>query len=171
MFGSPTQLLVRSELVRERWPFYDEAHYPFEDAVVAFQLLMDCKFGFVHQVLTFSRRDNQSTMQGLLDIESPKAFRLLMLHEFGHAFLEPGEYNTQLAKKERIYAHLLVAGLVGRGGREFWKFHKDMLKRMGYTFKSPRAWWRFFVAMCGLVLNPKSGLSLLIFGLRLPKAR
>jgi glycosyltransferase involved in cell wall biosynthesis len=166
LFGSPTQLLVRSDLIRNRTPFYDESYIPFEDATVIFDLLMSCKFGFVHQVLTFSRRDNPSVMQALLDIECPQAFRLQMLRDFGRRFLEPEEYRIQLKWKERLYAQLLVDGLVGLRGGRFWEFHRGMLKRMGYTLRSPRTWWWFFVGMCDILLNPKRGWRLFCDGLR-----
>ena len=39
LFGTPTSLLLRSELVRSRNPFYEERHAPFEDAHVCFELL------------------------------------------------------------------------------------------------------------------------------------
>ena len=53
LFGTPTSLLLRSELVRSRDPFYDERLAPFEDGHACFDLLKTCDFGFVHQVLTY----------------------------------------------------------------------------------------------------------------------
>ena len=35
---------------------------PFEDSHVCFDALRTWDFGFVHQVLTYSRRDNESTL-------------------------------------------------------------------------------------------------------------
>jgi len=166
VFGSPTQLLLRSDLVLGRRPFYDEAYIPFEDAAVMFDVLMHCSFGFVHQVLTFSRRDNASVMKELLELDCPKAFRLFMLREFGDRFLEPKEYQAHLKWKERTYAQLLVDGLVALRGKQFWEFHGAMLKRMGYRFKSTRTWWLFFVGLCDVLLNPKRGFRLFYDGLR-----
>ena len=166
VFGSPTQLLLRSDLVLRRMPFYDASCAPFEDAVVIFELMTHCNFGFVHQVLTFSRRDNASVMKSLLDLDCEKAFELFMLHEFGRGFLESGEYRDHLRWKERTYAQLLVDGMVALRGREFCKFHGSMLKRMGYTFKSSRVWWLLFLGLCDVVFNPKRGLWLFRQGLR-----
>lgn len=166
VFGSATQLLLRSDLVLGRTPFFDEAYVPFEDAAVMFGLLENCNFGFVHQVLTFSRRDNVSVMKELLELDSPKAFRLFMLREFGDRFLEPKEYQAHLKWKERTYAQLLVDGLVALRGKQFWEFHGAMLKRMGYTFTSRRTWWLVFVGLCDVLLNPKRGFRLFYDGLR-----
>ncbi len=168
IFGSPTQLLVRSDLVLGRTPFYDESYIPFEDAAVMFQLLEHCTFGFVHQVLTFSRRDNASVMKTLLDLDCPNAFQLQMLRDFGLMYLDPEEYRTHLKSKERAYAQLLVDGMVAMRGKMFWEFHGEMLRRMGYTARSPRAWWLFFVALSDVLLNPKRGFRLFYDGLRGP---
>jgi glycosyltransferase involved in cell wall biosynthesis len=166
IFGSPTQLLLRSDLVLGRTPFYDESYVPFEDAAAIFQLLAQCNFGFVHQVLTFSRRDNASMMMSLWALDCPKAFQLLMLREFGGAFLESDEYRKQLKQKERAYCQLLVDGMVALRGREFWRFHAAMLGRMGYTFRSVRVWWLFLLGVCDILFNPKRGLELFVRGLR-----
>ncbi len=166
LFGSPTQLLLRSDLVLGRVPFYEESYIPFEDAVVIFRLLAKHKFGFVHQVLTFSRRDNASVMQSLLDLDSSKAFELWMLRDFGRDFLEPGEFQKSLRDQERAYAQLLVDGMVALRGKEFRTFHRDMVRRMGYKFWSVRVWWFLFLSLCDVAFNPKWAVSAFVHGLR-----
>lgn len=169
LFGSPTQLLIRSDLVLSRTPFYDESYYPFEDAVTIFELLEHCNFGFVHQVLTFSRRDNPSVMKSLMALDCLTATSLFLLREFGRRFLEPEEYQVQLKRKERTYAYLLVDGMVALRGKSFWEFHEAMRKRMGYTFKSARTWWLFFAGLGDVLLNPKRTWRSFYDGLRRSK--
>jgi len=171
VFGSPTQLLLRTDLVLNRVPFYDKGYVPFADAAAIFDVLTHCNFGFVHHVLTFSRRDNASIMQSLLERDSPPAFSLLMLRDFGLRYLDPGEYRVRLKSMERTYAQLLVEGIVASRGTEYWDFHGDMLGRMGYTYRSARAWSLFFTASIALLLNPKRVLKLFYNGLRRPGRR
>lgn len=166
VFGSATQLLLRSDLVLGRSPFYDGYYDPFEDAATIFQLLRDCNFGFVHQVLTFSRRDNQSLMKSLLDLNCPIAFQIFMLREFGHDFLTPDEYRAQMQWREYAYSRILADGLVELRGKEYWNFHKSMLGRMGYSFRSAHVWHLFLGAISDIVLNPKRSLTLFIDSLR-----
>jgi glycosyltransferase involved in cell wall biosynthesis len=166
LFGSPTQLLIRSDLVLSRTPFYNESYYPFEDAVVILELLEHSNFGFVHQVLTFSRRDNPSVMKPLLALDCLIATRLFLLREFGRRFLDREEYHVQLKREERRYAQLLVDGMFALRGKSFWEFHGAMRKRMGYTFRSARTWWLFFVSLCDVLLNPKRGWRLFRGGIR-----
>ncbi len=46
LFGTPTSLLLRSDLVRSRDPFFDERYAPFEDGHVCFDLLKTLQFRF-----------------------------------------------------------------------------------------------------------------------------
>src|SRR4029450_3138246 len=52
-FGSQSTVMFRGEVVRNRAPsFFPEDRF-FMDVDVAFRILGDADFGFVHQVLTF----------------------------------------------------------------------------------------------------------------------
>ena len=89
LFGTPTSLLLRSDLVRSRDPFYEERLAPFEDGHACFDLLKAWDFGFVHQVLTFSRRDNESILSRVRPFNLEFLIRLSMLVVHGRDFLEP----------------------------------------------------------------------------------
>jgi glycosyltransferase involved in cell wall biosynthesis len=156
LFGSATQLLLRSDLIRNRTPFYDETYIPFEDAVVAFELLTQSNFGFVHQVLTFTRRDNPSLMGRITNLDYVEPFNLMMLRELGRNYLNPFEYEEQLRKKERIYADVLVNRAICLRGKDFWNFHRGMLKRMGYSLKSPGVWRLLLLGLGTSLFSPKS---------------
>jgi glycosyltransferase involved in cell wall biosynthesis len=166
LFGSPTQLMLRSEVVRFRSPFYDDRYAPFEDAAVVFDLLQTWKFGFAHQVLTFSRRDEPTTMGRLLSFDCPSAFSLFMVRDFGSRYLDAAEYRDQLRRQERAYAQVLANGMVGLKGSAFWKFHTPMLKRMGYSWASPRVWEMLAWAFGDLLFNPKRTMLLFARGLK-----
>ena len=156
LFGSPTQLLLRSDLVRNHKPFYDESYSPFEDAAIAFQLLTECNFGYVHQVLTFTRRDNPSLMGTIASLDYVEPFNLIMLRHFGRGYLSPAEYDEQLRNKERLYADVLVNRAICLRGKDFWSFHRGMLDRMGYSLKSTRVWWLLLLGLKTSLFSPKS---------------
>lgn len=166
LFGSPTQLMIRSDLIRCKADFYAESYAPFEDAAAIFDLLRNSSFGFVHQVLTFSRRDNATLMGPLLALDCPTAFNLFMLRDFGREYLTDTEYQAQLDRKERAYAQVLMDGAVSLKGNEFWAFHRDMLQRMDYTSASSRAWRGFLWSLSNVVFNPKRTVSLFVHGLK-----
>src|SRR6185312_14650363 len=54
VFGTATSQLIRSDLIRSRRPFYNEPNL-HADTEVCLELLKTCDFGFVHQVLTYTR--------------------------------------------------------------------------------------------------------------------
>lgn len=58
-FGSPSTLLIRSDLIRNRKKVYVESHQG-SDTGACLDLLKESDFGFVHQVLTFTRRHEDS---------------------------------------------------------------------------------------------------------------
>lgn len=138
LFGTPTSLLLRSELIRMRDPFYEERYAPFEDADICFRLLRTWNFGFVHQVLTYSRLDNQSILarsraQGLLNL-----YRFSVVLEHGRDFLSAEEYERCRKDAERRYfLYLGRCALRGRD-REFWELHRKGLATVNYSM----TWWR-----------------------------
>ena len=133
LFGTPTSLLMRSDLIRSRNPFYDERHAPFEDAHACFDLLLSWNFGFVHQVLTFSRQDNGSILsrsraQGLFHLS-----RLTAVAAHGRKYLSEEEYRRCLKEAERRYfLYLARCALRGRD-RNFWDLHRKELASIGYS--------------------------------------
>jgi hypothetical protein len=59
LVGSPTTLPYRADLVRARPQFFKPGIY-HEDTDTAYELMLAYDFGFVHQVLSFVRSDNES---------------------------------------------------------------------------------------------------------------
>ncbi len=135
LFGSPTSSLLRSEVVRLRNPFYDERYYPFEDGHVCFDLLKAWDFGFVHQVLTYTRWDNEGLMSRLRQFDIVPSLRLSMLVAHGQDYLSPGEYDRCLKSAERQYFLYLAkhACSLHRDSREFWDFHRRGLASVNYS--------------------------------------
>jgi len=138
LFGTPTSLLLRSELIRSHDPFYDERYAPFEDAHVCFNLLKTWNFGFVHQVLTYSRLDDDSFLararvSGLLHF-----FRFSAVVAHGRDYLSEEEYKRCLKDAERRYFLCLSRCALRGRSREFWELHRKMLASVNYSLSS----WR-----------------------------
>ena len=135
LFGTPTSLLLRSELVRSRDPFYEERYAPFEDAHACFDLLRTTNFGFVHQVLTFSRRDNDSLISQMRAFAFLLLSRLQFVVAHGRDYLSAEEYARCLRFAERDYFLYLSKCVYKfeRKDEDFWKFHRKGLATVGYT--------------------------------------
>jgi glycosyltransferase involved in cell wall biosynthesis len=135
LFGTPTSLLLRSEIVRSRTPFYDERLSPFEDGHACFELLKTWNFGFVHQVLTFSRRDNDSIIYRMRRFSFLPLLRLGFVVTHGPDCLGKEEYNRCLKDAEREYFLFLgkCAAARHRPDAPFWEFHRKGLASLNYT--------------------------------------
>jgi glycosyltransferase involved in cell wall biosynthesis len=136
LFGTPTSILMRSELVRSRAPFYREELWPFEDSHACFEALHDWNYGFVHQVLTYSRRDNEShSISGRIrQFQMILFIRLSELVIQGKYYLTDREYQACLKKAEGEYFYFLgLSALQGMRNPEFWSWHKKQLASIGYS--------------------------------------
>jgi glycosyltransferase involved in cell wall biosynthesis len=136
VFGSPTSLLIRSDLIRSRNPFYEERYAPFEDGHVCFDLLKSCDFGFAHQVLTFSRCDNVGITSPLRRFGVGLLTHVLMLVAHGRDYLSGEEYEYCLQRAEREYFLYLAKCAFARRAmsQEFWEFHRSGLASINYAF-------------------------------------
>lgn len=153
LFGTPTSLLLRSAVIRSRDPFYDEQYAPFEDGHACFDLLKTWNFGFVHQVLTFSRRDNDSILLHLRPFRFDLFLRFSMLLAHGRDFLSEQEYDQCLQVAERDYFVFLARVMCARRrpGKEFWDFHRRALAAVSVTLD-----WRLLLKWVPRALLAKS---------------
>jgi glycosyltransferase involved in cell wall biosynthesis len=130
LFGSPTTVMVRADIVRRRVPFFTEGRY-FEDAEVVYEILRDHDFGFVYQVLTFSRLEQDSIWGRVRGYHPLVLSRLIQLKRYGGDYLTPEENRRLVGAQERAYRRVLAEALVRRREPEFWEFHKKGLAELG----------------------------------------
>jgi glycosyltransferase involved in cell wall biosynthesis len=140
LFGTPTSLLLRSELIRSRNSFYDERYSPFEDGHVCFDVLKTWNFGFVHQVLTYTRVDDQSFVAKARAAGLLYFFRFSAVIEHGKDFLSEEEYERCLKDAERPYFLYLTRCALRGSDQEFWKLHRDKLASVNYSFHRRSLW-------------------------------
>ena len=84
--GAPTAVLYRSREIRERDPFYP-TEFEHADTEAAYWLLSRHDFGFVHQVLSFARRQAGSRLgwASRMNTYIPENIRFLL--RYGHLAL------------------------------------------------------------------------------------
>ena len=132
-FASATSVMYRSEIVRARKPFFEEGRY-FEDTENCFSILETWNFGFVRQVLSFLRNDNESIMSRVraLDPDWWKLERLIILRQFGPQFLNGEDFDRRWSEVERQYLDHLAPYYLFIRNRAFWDFHIHNLQSVGY---------------------------------------
>jgi glycosyltransferase involved in cell wall biosynthesis len=114
VFGSPSALLLRADLVRERPAFYNEENL-HGDTEACFDLLRTVDLGFAHQVLTRKRVHAEAMTSFAVRINTFHHGWLTILAKYGACYLDRGEYARQLAlRMARYLIFLAKAALQGK---------------------------------------------------------
>ena len=131
VFGSPTSLLIRADFVRRRPAFFDESTI-HADEEVCYEILREADFGFVHQVLTFTRiHDEDLTMSSYSRrLNTYLAGNIRVLQRYGSLYLDPDEYADRFAARLDKYYLYLANNLFGRDAA-FWSYHLRALEGLG----------------------------------------
>jgi glycosyltransferase involved in cell wall biosynthesis len=167
VFWSPTSLLIRSELIRNHDPFYNEAHLHADDEA-SYEVLQHTDFGFVHQVLTFIRKHEES-----LTASVAQRFNTLMLAEldllvrYGPVYLSPEEYTSRVHHQMKDYYRFLAQNSFRvRDRQQFWSYHQSGLKDLGYPLSKSKLMKEMLLEALDRVLNPKRTISNVLGGIR-----
>ena len=158
VFGSPTSNLIRSDLIQKRKRLYNESHI-HADNEACFDLLQECDFGFVHQVLTYSRQHNEARTSLSVRFNSYLLGTLIILTKYGPIYLEKSEYEQCLRDYMDSYYRFLAESLLYRMDKELIDYHTSGLRSMGHPFS-----WAKLLAVLGLEVldilgNPKNTLE------------
>lgn len=134
MFGSPTTVMYRSELVRARPEFFVPA-YLHDDTERVFELLAQTDFALVHQVLSYSRVSADS-ISGAASRFTPDALDLyIVATRHGQNFLDAREYDITV-KRARAWvygamARALLWGVRGGSRRHYLEYQRRGLATLG----------------------------------------
>jgi glycosyltransferase involved in cell wall biosynthesis len=141
--GNPTTLLYRADRVRARTPFFETGRL-FEDGEACFELLREARFGFVPQILSAVRVDNEaeSIMGAVKNHDWMTALRYTMVRRFGSYYLGPAEFRLADAIVTSRYWRRLVWAALTRRGAEYFAFHRARLAESGEALW-PSLWIRW----------------------------
>jgi len=154
LFGAPTTVLMRADLVRTTTPFYDESYLIAEDQSACFDALRQFDFGFVHQILSFVRTENESILSKIRSFDPQHLDRLVLLRRHGHDFFNTQEYNTIESVIIKRYYTALAEGLLSRQGPAYWRFHRTGLESTGLALDKIRLARAVSRELISRVLNP-----------------
>ena len=150
VFGSPTSHFFRAGPVRSRQPFYNPLNI-HADTEACYDVLRDGDFGFVHEVLTFTRRPGDTQTSESQYRRSFYPGFLWILKNQGSYFLTEEELARSFRGHLRQYYVVLARDLLKfRRGGSYWRYHLASLRKMGYRFNPFR-----LIAALPLVLKEK----------------
>jgi len=130
VFGTPTAQLYRADLVRRRSKFFNEQNL-HADTEACLDVLQDSDFGFVHQVLSFSRPRPQSTDALANSFETRSLGGLIIFLKYGPIYLNRDEYTYYLKNRMKEYHRVLAKNVLRCRSRAFWRFHQETLTVLG----------------------------------------
>jgi len=168
VFGSANAVLYRADLVRNHDPFYNEANI-HADTEVCFKLLKTCDFGFVHQILTFTRvrpRSLNATSQ-MLQTSFASMLQLLVTH--APWYLTREECDARITKHLAKYYRFLGKSLMLGREKQFWDYHKAELTNAGIGFNRMSLARGALAVLCDAALNPKDTMEWLMRRRALPE--
>jgi glycosyltransferase involved in cell wall biosynthesis len=154
IFGTPTSVMYRSCMVRENDKFYNENIAFHSDFDKCMQILLHWDFGFVHQVLSFKRRDNESITSVTDRVNYHAVARYSIVQRYAPVLLAASEAASLQKHSKREYYRALARRAFRFGDRAFWHYHAEGLKTIGETIN-----WPYLVLTMGreflwLALNP-----------------
>jgi glycosyltransferase involved in cell wall biosynthesis len=158
LFGSPTTVLYRGDVVRSRKPFFVDGVL-HSDTEAVLDILTRRDFGFVHQVLSFIRVQEDSYTGRSRDYVPNDLDRLTNVKRFGELYLDADEYRICLDRAFSDYYRKLARKWLRfsfTGANEaFWKYQRDGLALIGETLEWSRLGRALGAVVAEEVLNPE----------------
>lgn len=155
VLGNPNSVLYRSDIVRSRPAFFNESNL-HADTEACLEFLEHHDFGFIHQVLTFTRLRDDSMRSYSSRVNTNLPGDLHALVNYGSKYLSEEEHNNRIRECLRDYYCYLGIQVYKRRGPEFWSFHRGKLAELGYPINKSRLAIAAVSQALDRLLNPKS---------------
>jgi glycosyltransferase involved in cell wall biosynthesis len=140
VLGAPTSLLYRGDLVHRTQAFFPYGQdAPHADTSACYDALRECDFGFVHQILTYTRV--RATSQTSESFKFGRINRALLadITHFGPYYLSPPELKQQIEIfTDKYYAWLLAALIENSFDKQFLEYQRSGLRGIGYELSTGR---------------------------------
>jgi len=152
-FGSPTTMLIRSDLIRKRIPFYNPVNL-HADEESCYDILQESDYGFVHQVLVYFRRHERTQTAQMRDFESILVGRVYALARYGRVYLSEEEFRRRSRERFSEYYSTLASAALRLRDKKFWQYHRTKLALLGIPLDRWRLARAVLWRLALLVSNP-----------------
>ncbi len=155
VFGTPTTILLRSDVVRSKNPFFNESNL-HADSEMCFEVLEHNDFGFIQQILTIQGSVAPGSLTSFSERHQTYFSHVLYeLAKFGSRYLTDAELARRMDEHLADYYRYLGGQVWKRREREFWTYHRGKLAEAGHPLGRLRlAAWATAYAL-DHILNPK----------------
>ena len=153
VFGSPTSLLYRADIVRRHPRFFpnDAIH---ADTSACCLTLLESDYAFVHQVLSYERVHCVRATSECLSLNSYLPSHLGDALLYGASCLTPAEQRQAINRLLTNYYKFLAVSALKRRGRAFWSYHTARLQELGHPLSRRRLAVAIGKLLCSVLLNP-----------------
>jgi glycosyltransferase involved in cell wall biosynthesis len=158
IFGTPTSLMYRADLVRGDEEFYPNASAE-ADTSACYKCLQNSDFGFVHQVLSYERIHGQAMSAECRSVNSYESSRLADLLQYGPSFLTTAELQRREKDILKNYYDFLAESVFRFRDNGFWDFHKRRLEECGRPLSKARIAGGLSMYLLDALLNPKRSIE------------
>lgn len=162
LFGSPTSVLYRKEIIPSNNKLYNE-DFLQADAELCLSILQDHNYGFVHQVLSYAREHQKSVSKSYADPHDTWLLEhIAMLIQHGERYLSAAELSRLLEARMDLYYKNLARSLFRSNISEILSFHSKKHKLHKIPFKQQKLAYAFISLACDNIFNPKRTLEKLL---------
>lgn len=154
VFGTPTTILYRTDLVKARELFYDSTVVHAETDI-CFDILQETDFAFVHQLLSFTRLHDGAATNFADHYNTYVLFDLYAIKKYGNYYLSDEEYEQVLSRKLLEEHRWLIRSFLKGIASDVWPYHKKELAEMGLKIKWTGMLKAFFVEIFGIFRTDK----------------
>jgi hypothetical protein len=137
VFGNPTSLLYRSDLIREAASFFPHSQ-PHADISACYAYLRNRDFGFIHEVPSVERVHEGRITKGVEELEGGTLAYIETLIQYGPVYLSETELAGRRKELLADYYRPLGGCMLKMKRRNFWEFQKAGLSRIGYSLDRRR---------------------------------
>jgi glycosyltransferase involved in cell wall biosynthesis len=158
VFGSPTSLLYRADLLRKTKAFYPNPN-PHSDTTACYQTLEHWDFGFAHQILAYAQIHAQSQTSRSFKYGTIRRALIADLARVGPLYLTPDELKNRLNHLMDYYYRWLVGAVfANRFDGEFWRVQKAELEEVGIHMSYGGLCKAALRKGVGILLRPRAAL-------------
>lgn len=154
LFGTPTTLLYRSDIVRAHETFYDPTVF-HADTEACLGIMQEADLAFVHQILSFTRRHDEATTSFADRYNTYSLFRLYTIKKYGNDYLTLEELESKLSWALMEEYRWLFRSLLNGKAKEVWSYHKKELDRLGLSVEKTKLLKAFFIEISRMIRTDK----------------
>ena len=137
VFGPPTSVLYRSDLIRRFQPFFPHPR-SYADTSACYQAFEHCDLGFIHDILSAERVHAGQWSAQMDAVHSGAVAYLDVVLQYGPQYLTPAELDTRKKQVFDRYYRTLGGCVWKLKGRKFWDFHRSRLGELGFRLDRSR---------------------------------